>query len=134
MKLTTIPNVVREVRATEQVLTNIYNAAKVGLKGDSLALAAGLRPEEYRALCQLDPDVPLQVLKAKADAELLHATKLAEASQAGDVKASLAILQHIHGWESKAQQQAFGAGGINIIIGDVSANREVTHTGQVIDQ
>ena len=132
MNLTTIPNRVRAVRATEKVLDALYSAAKVGLKGDSLALAAGLRPEEYRALCQLDPEVPLHVLKAKADAEREHATMLAEASLKGDAKASLAILQHIHGWESKAQQAAFGAGGINIIIGDVSTSKEVS--GMVIDQ
>lgn len=121
MKLTTIPNRVREVRATEKVLTDIYNAARVGLKGDSLALAAGLRPEEYRALVQLDPDVQLQVAKAKADAEMTHAYQLEKASLEGDVKATLAILQHVHGWESKAAAQSFGAGGITINIGEVKS-------------
>lgn len=98
-----IPNQVREVRATEAVLDRIYAAANTGLKGDSLALAAGLLPVEFRRLCQLDPMAEMAALKGKADAEMEHASKLVDASRAGDSKASLAILQHVHGWTAKQE-------------------------------
>jgi hypothetical protein len=98
-----IPNEVREVRATEAVLDRIYNAAHKGLKGDSLALAAGMLPVEFRRLCQCDPQAEMMALKGKADSELTHASMLAEASLNGDAKASLAILQNVHGWVAKQQ-------------------------------
>lgn len=93
----------REVRVTEAVLERIYNAAHKGLKGDSLAIAAGLLPQEFKRLCQLDPIVEVAALKGRADSEMVHATQLHEASVAGDAKASLAILQHVHGWAAKHQ-------------------------------
>ena len=40
----------RNVVATEARLDAIYKAAKAGLKGDSLAMAAGLMPSEFRKL------------------------------------------------------------------------------------
>jgi len=52
---TSIPLTIREIKATEAVLERIYNAAYDGLKGDSLALAAGLHPTEYNRLLQFDP-------------------------------------------------------------------------------
>ena len=47
-----IPYEPRKVQATEARLERIYAAAKLGLKGDALALAAGLLPTEYRQLTQ----------------------------------------------------------------------------------
>jgi len=101
--IVSIPFTAREVRATEAVLDRVYAAAHKGMKGDSLALAAGLLPVEFRRLCELDPHVEMMALKGKADSELTHATKLHEASMMGDAKASLAILQHVHGWAAKQQ-------------------------------
>ena len=101
MTIITIPNAPVTVRATEKQMTAVYEAAKLGLKGDTLALAAGMTPQKYRALCQLDPEFELQALKGKADSEMLHAGKLAEASLDGDAKARLAILQHVHEWTAK---------------------------------
>ena len=98
-----VPHAPRTLRATEKVLTRLYESAKMGLKGDSLALAAGMLPMEYRQLCQMDDRAALIALKGKADAELEHASKLAEASLAGDAKASLAILQHAHGWTARQE-------------------------------
>ena len=122
----TIPFEPRSIRATEKVLTKIYEAAYLGLKGDSLALASGMTPSEYAALCSRDPDAKTVALQGKADAEAAHAKKLAEASLAGDAKASLAILQHVHGWSSKDQAVAgFGEGGITIVIGDVTSHRVI---------
>jgi len=73
----------------------------MGLKGDSLALASGMLPLEYRQLCQFDPLVELAAQKGRADNELRAARKLNEASDGGDAKASLAILQHAHGWTDR---------------------------------
>ena len=75
----------------------------MGLKGDSLALASGMLPLEYRQLCQFDPLAELAAQKGKADNELRAAQKLNEASEQGDAKASLAILQHAHGWTAKQE-------------------------------
>ena len=48
-----LPLTVRKLEATEARLESIYNAARMGLKGDSLALAAGMLPTEYRQLLSL---------------------------------------------------------------------------------
>jgi len=45
----------RKVQATEARLKAIFEAARLGLRGDTLALAAGMMPSEYRQLCQMDP-------------------------------------------------------------------------------
>jgi hypothetical protein len=117
VKFVAVPHSIARVRAKEAELDRIYAAAHAGLKGDSLALAAGMNPQQFRQLSQLDPDVDMAVKKGKADSELEHATLLATASRNGDAKASLAILQHQHGWQSKEAAAAqFGSGGINIII------------------
>ena len=98
-----LPLSIRDVKATEGRLQQIYDAAKKGLKGDTLALAAGMLPVEYRQLCQLDPIAEMAALKGKADGEMLHAGMLEQASLQGDAKASLAILQHVHGWTAKQE-------------------------------
>lgn len=118
----TLHHAPRTIRATEARLERIYAAAKLGLKGDSLALASGMTPVEFNALSELDPMVKLAAQQGKADAEAQHAQKLADASMAGDAKASLAILQHAHGWSAKDQAVAgFGEGGITIVIGNVDS-------------
>ena len=101
MDFVTIPNTARAVKATESRLDRIYAAARAGLKGDTLALSAGMRPSEYRALKALDEMAEIAEMQGHADGEREHATLLAEASRAGDAKASLAILQHVHGWTAK---------------------------------
>ena len=102
-RMKSLPLEIREIRATEARLQQIYDAARLGLKGDSLALASGMLPVEYRRLCQLDPIAEMAAQKGKADAEMAHAGKLSEASMNGDAKASLAILQHVHGWTAKQE-------------------------------
>ena len=98
-----LPFTPRVVKATEQRLNAIYTAANLGLKGDSLALAAGMLPTEYRQLCQFDPLAEMAAQKGKADNEMQAARRLNEASEQGDAKASLAILQHVHGWTAKTE-------------------------------
>ena len=96
-----LPYAPREVKATEARLNAIYDAAKMGLKGDTLALAAGMLPMEYRQLCQLDPIAEMAAMKGKADGEIEASRQLHIAAAEGDAKASLAILQHVHGWVAK---------------------------------
>ena len=96
-----IPFTPRKVEATESRLQAIYDAAALGLKGDSLALAAGMLPTEFRQLCELDPAADMAVLKGRADSEIEASSHLREAARAGDAKAALAVLQHSHGWVAK---------------------------------
>ena len=93
----------RKLEATEARLERIYNAAKLGLKGDTLALAAGMRPTEYRQLTMLDPIAEMAELKGKADGEMLASQQLHQAAANGDSKAALEILKHAHGWVAKQQ-------------------------------
>jgi len=96
-----LPLTIREVRATEATLNRIYDAAKLGLKGDALALASGLMPQEYRRLVELDSLAALAEQKGRADGELEMSTELHKAARGGDAKAALAILQNVHGWVAK---------------------------------
>jgi hypothetical protein len=96
-----LPLSIREVKATEATLNRIYDAAKIGMKGDSLALAAGLLPAEYRQLCVLDPIAEMAAQKGKADGETEMATVLRNAALGGDAKVALEILKHQHGWVAK---------------------------------
>ena len=98
-----LPLTVRKLEATEARLESIYNAARMGLKGDSLALAAGMLPTEYRQLCQMDPLAEMAALKGKADAEIEMANVVVNAAREGDYKAALAILNHRHDWTPKQE-------------------------------
>ena len=96
-----LPNAPRKLQATEARLDAIYAAARQGLKGDTLALAAGLLPSEYRQLCQFDPLAEMAELKGRADGEMEISSIMHEAARAGDAKAALEILKHVHGWTAK---------------------------------
>jgi hypothetical protein len=100
-----LPLTIRKIEATEARLNRIYEAAKLGLKGDTLALAAGMRPEEFRQLCELDPLAMLAVQKGKADGEVEMSQVLHAAAREGDAKAALEILKHQHDWVAKQQVQ-----------------------------
>jgi len=98
-----LPLSIRKLEATESRLQAIYDAAALGLKGDSLALAAGMLPQEYRQLCEFDPVATMAEQKGRADSEVEASSHLREAARAGDAKAALAILQHSHGWTAKQE-------------------------------
>lgn len=98
-----LPYEPREIKATEARLQRIYEAASKGLKGDSLALAAGMMPTEYRRLCQMDPMAEMAEMKGRADSEMRAATALYKAADEGDTKAALAILQHRHDWTARQE-------------------------------
>lgn len=102
------------LKATEQRLEQIYAAAKKGLKGDALALAAGLMPLEFNRLKQLDPLVDMAVLKGRADGEQEMADVLISAAQQGDAKAALDVLKHVHGWTAAQQVNVSVQGQISI--------------------
>jgi hypothetical protein len=96
-----IPFTPRKVEATESRLKAVYDAAKLGLKGDTLALAAGMLPTEYRQLTQLDPVVEMAAQKGKADGEIELSQILRNAALNGDAKMALEVLKHQHGWVAK---------------------------------
>ena len=96
-----LPFTPRRIEATESRLKAVYDAAKLGLKGDTLALASGMLPSEYRQLTQLDPIVELAALKGKADGELAWSKVMHDAALSGDAKVALEILKHQHGWVAK---------------------------------
>lgn len=131
-----LPFTPREVKATEARLQRIYNGAQLGLKGDRLAVFAGMLPVEYHQLKQLDPVVELAELKGRTDAEVEAATTLRNSSLSGDAKSALAILQHQHDWTAQpAVSQGFGQGGITIVIGEVQSPYLESHrAGAVIEQ
>ncbi len=97
----TLPYEPRQLQATEDRLHRIYKAAKLGLKGDNLALAAGMLPKEYARLKQFDEIAEYAELKGRAEGELEMSHLLHDAAAQGDAKAALAILQNVHGWVAK---------------------------------
>lgn len=100
-----LPLTVRNVCATEANLERIYAAARLGLKGDALALAAGMLPSEFRQLKAMDDLAELAAQKGRADAERELAKVLHDAALGGDAKTALEILKHQHGWVAKQQIQ-----------------------------
>jgi hypothetical protein len=100
-----IPHEPRDIRATEARLEKIYEAAKRGLKGDALALASGMLPTEYRRLIQLDPIAEYAEIKGRAEGEMEMADVLRNAAMAGDTKAALDVLKHVHKWTAPQSMQ-----------------------------
>ena len=103
MTFYSLPFAPERVEATEARLEAIYEAAKYGLKGDSLALRAGLTPAQYRRLQEFDPLVEMAEMKGRADGEWTAAKTLHDAAAEGDTKAALDILKHQHAWVAKQQ-------------------------------
>ena len=102
------------LKVSEQRLEQIYAAARLGLKGEALALTAGMLPTEFNRLKQIDPLVEMAVLKGKADAEAEMANVLIQAARNGDSKAALDVLKHVHGWQAAQQVNVSVQGQISI--------------------
>lgn len=115
------------VRATEARLDAIYQASSLGLKGDSLALASGMLPVEYRQLCQFDPVAEMAALKGKADGEREMAQLLIASAHEGDAKSALAVLQHAHGWTAKTEISVDVYQKISIVQALADAQERVTN-------
>ena len=134
MTFKSLPLTVREVKATEAVLERLYNSAKLGLKGDALALNAGLLPIEFRRLCQMDPIADFAVQKGWADQEAQMATVVRDAALSGDSKAAMDILKHRHDWVAKQQIQVDTTQQISISLALEQANQRVANAqADVID-
>ena len=125
MTFYSLPFTPERVEATEARLEAIYEAARYGLKGDSLALAAGLTPAQYRKLAEFDPLVEIAEQKGRADGEYTAARTLYKAAEMGDSKAALDILKHQHGWVSKQSVEVSVEGQISVIAALEKAERRV---------
>ena len=109
-----LPITARELKATPAMLERIYEGAKLGLRGDSLALAAGMLPVELARLKLMDPIAEIAEMKGRADSEMTMSKTLYEAAEAGDSKAALEFLRHRHEWVAKQQVQVDVAQSISI--------------------
>ena len=100
-----LPITARELKATPAMLERIYEGAKLGLRGDSLALAAGMLPVELARLKLMDPIAEIAEMKGRADSEMTMSKTLYEAAEAGDSKAALEFLKHKHDWQTSQRIQ-----------------------------
>lgn len=132
MTFESLPYEPRKIEATEAVLERIYLAAKKGLKGDTLAYAAGLTPQEYRRLTQLDPIAEYAEHKGRAEGEAEMADVLREAALQGDTKAALDILKHVHKWTAPQSVQVQVEQRISILAALEEAQTRVIE-GQILD-
>lgn len=115
MTFYSLPFTPERMQATEARLEAIYEAAKYGLKGDSLAMAAGLTPRQFRVLADADPLVEMAETKGRADGEFISAKTMYEAARDGDSKAALEILRHQHGWKAAQSVEITVEGQISVI-------------------
>ena len=127
-----LPYEPRKIEATEKNLELIYEAARKGLKGDTLALAVGMLPVEYRRLVQFDPIAEYAETKGRADGEMEMAGILRDAALAGDTKAALDILKHVHKWSAPQSVQIQVEQRISILAALEEAQTRVIE-GQVLD-
>jgi hypothetical protein len=98
-----LPFTPRTLVASEARLERVYEAARTGLRGDSLALAANLLPVEYERLKALDPIVEMAELKGRADMEAEMAQAIIAGARAGDLKAAQFLLTHRADWVARQQ-------------------------------
>jgi hypothetical protein len=115
MTFYSLPFAPERPEATEARLEAIYEAARYGLKGDSLALAAGLTPAQFRRLSEFDPLVEVAEMKGRADGELSAAKTMYHAAANGDARAALDILKHQHGWKAAQSVEITVEGQISVI-------------------
>jgi hypothetical protein len=125
MTFYSLPFTPERPEATEARLEAIYEAARYGLKGDSLALAAGLTPSQYRRLAEFDALVEIAETKGRADGELSAAKTMYYAAANGDAKAALEILKHQHGWKAAHSVEITVEGQISVIAALEKAERRV---------
>jgi len=133
MTFKSLPLTVREVKATEAVLERLYASAKLGLKGDSLAVNAGLLPVEFRRLCQMDPIAEYAVMKGHADAEASMARVVQEAALSGDAKMAMEYLRHRADWTAAQKVEITGSQSISISLALEQAQARVLNREDVID-
>lgn len=126
-----LPVVARELKADEALLDALYEAARRGLEGDALALAAGMLPVEFRRLCQMDPLADLAVMKGRADAEMEMAGVVIGAARDGDAKMALEVLKHKHEWSSRQEVSVDVRQQISIVAALEAAGRRLVEAEDV---
>lgn len=133
MTFKSLPLAPREIKATEARLQAIYDAAKLGLKGDRLALAAGMLPTEYRRLVQMDPVAEMAELKGAADGERDMAQTVYTAALQGDSRAAMDMLKHRHDWMAKQAVSVELNQTISIISALEQAGQRVINMGTIAE-
>lgn len=128
-----LPIVARELKATPEVLERVYQASRLGLRGDALALRAGMLPVEFARLKLMDPMADMAEMKGRADAEGDLATTLMEAAIGGDTKAALEVLKHRHDWVARQQVQVDVSQSISITAALEQAERRVRKAEAIED-
>ena len=126
MTFRSLPLSIRTIKATEQNLDRIYRAARSGLKGDALALAAELLPIEYRRLCEFDPNASMAETKGRADLEQEMADVVINAARAGDAKAAMDLLKHRMDWKAAQVIQLNVVQEISIVDALAAAEQRLT--------
>lgn len=117
-----LPIVARELKATPEVLERVYQASRLGLRGDALALRAGMLPVEFARLKLMDPMADMAEMKGRADAEGDLATTLMAAAMDGDTKVALEVLKHRHDWVAKQSVQVDVNSQISVVAALEAAN------------
>jgi predicted transcriptional regulator len=120
-----LPIRARELKATPEILERIYDAARLGLRGESLALAAGMLPAEFARLKLMDPIADIAEMKGRADSELEMSRVVFDAAQAGDSKAALEFLKHRHDWVATQKVEVHGSAQISITVALEEAQKRV---------
>ena len=121
-----LPVRARELKATPEMLERIYDAARLGLRGESLALAAGMLPAELARLKIMDPIADVAEMKGRADSEMEMSRVVFDAAQAGDSKAALEFLKHRHSWVATQRVEVEGSQQISIKVALEEAEKRVT--------
>jgi predicted transcriptional regulator len=121
-----LPVRARELKATPEMLERIYDAARLGLRGESLALAAGMLPAELARLKIMDPIAEVAEMKGRADSEMEMSRVVFDAAQAGDSKAALEFLKHRHSWVATQRVEVEGSQQISIKVALEEAEKRVT--------
>ena len=128
-----LPITARELRATPEVLERVYEAARLGLRGESLALAAGMLPQEYARLKLMDRVAEIAEMKGRADSEMAMSRVVFDAAEAGDAKAALEFLRHRHDWQAAQRIQVDVSQQISITAALEQAQRRVEMIEDAVD-
>ena len=115
----------RVLQAENALLERIYNAARVGLKGESLAFACNMLPEELTVLQQHDRLAKIAEQKGRADGEFASAKVIMDNIDAGNPEAALNMLRFAHGWASRQQIQIDTTEKISITLALQAADNRV---------
>jgi len=104
-----------KIKATQDELDRIYDAAYRGLSGDALALAAGFLPVDFNRLCQFDQKAAEAVIYGRAKNHADVSGSLMRNALNGDTKAATTVLTHLHGWKP-AKPEADSSNELRIVI------------------